>query len=82
MFEELKKGIINEISSSVGAVISSAAKHLQRRFLWLIVRATVLVLAIIFCALGIILLGARYVGYDLMFLTIGVLFLILFLVSK
>ena len=82
MFEELKKGIVNEISNSVGAVISSAANQLQRKMLWFVIRISALIIAIIFCAVGIILLGASYVGYDLMFLTMGVLFLILFLVSK
>lgn len=82
MLEELKKGIIREISSSVGAVINSATSQLQRRFFWFAIRTVALILAVIFCAIGIILLGAKYVGADLMFLVLGVLFLILFLVSK
>ncbi|HLC32874.1 MAG TPA: hypothetical protein VJJ82_03540 [Candidatus Nanoarchaeia archaeon] len=82
MFEELKKGIIREISSGVGQVINSAAAQLQRRFFWFAVRTLALILAIIFCAIGIILFGAKFVGADLMFLTLGVLLLIVFLVSK
>ena len=82
MFDELKKGIIREISSGVGAVINSAANKLQRRFFWFALRTLALLLAIVFCTTGIILFGAKYVGADLMFLVLGVFFLVLFLIAK
>lgn len=82
MFEELKKGIIREVSLSVGVVINSVINQIQKRFFWFAIRTLALILAVTFCAAGVILLGARFVGADLMFLILGVLFLILFLMSK
>ena len=82
MFEELKKGIIREVSLSVGVVINSVINQIQKRFFWFAIRTLALILAVTLCAAGVILLGARFVGADLMFLILGVLFLILFLMSK
>jgi hypothetical protein len=82
MFDAIKQSIVKEISSSVGQVINTTANQLQRKFMWFAFRTVALMLAIVLCASGVILLGAKYVGADLMFLTLGVLFLILFLVTK
>ena len=80
--DDIKKFIVNEAESAVNSIASSVAAKLRRNLLFAVMRATILVISLIFISIGAVLLGAQFVGLDIMFLTMGVLFLIAFLLIK
>jgi len=77
MFETITNAIVKEINSAVSSVVNS----IQRRLLRMAIKAFFIIAGIAALAIGIILMGAKYVGLDLMLILAGVVLVIAFFLS-
>ncbi len=77
MLEAITNTIVKEINSAVGRVVNAA----QRRIIRIALKVFFVVAGLTALAVGLILMGAKYVGLDLMLILAGVVLLIAFFVS-
>lgn len=77
MLEAITNTIVKEINSAVGRVVNAV----QRRIIRIALKVFFVVAGLTALAVGLILMGAKYVGLDLMLILAGVVLLIAFFVS-
>jgi hypothetical protein len=77
MFEAITNTIVKEINTAVGRVVNAV----QRRILRIALKVFFVVAGLTALAIGLILMGAKYVGLDLMLVLAGVVLLIAFFFS-
>jgi hypothetical protein len=77
LLDKITNLVLAEVNRSVGAV----AATVQRKILKIVLKAFFAVAGLASLAIGLIVLGSKYVGLDLMMLLVGVCFLLAFLLS-
>lgn len=75
MLEWLTNAVLKEINNAVVGVVNT----IQRRILRMVLKAFFIVAGIAALAVGLIIMGSKYVGVDLMLLLTGVVFVLVFL---
>ncbi len=74
MLEAITGAITRELNHAVDGVV----KTIQRRMLRILIKAFLIIAGIAAVMLGIIIMGAQYVGLDLMLLLSGMVFIVAF----
>lgn len=77
MFEFVTNAVLKEVNHAVDGVV----KTIQRRVLRILLKAFFIIAGIAALAVGIILMGAKYVGLDFMFIAVGVALVVAFFLS-
>jgi len=77
-FNQLSTFLLEEITSQTKGVV----RYAKRQVLLFVLKAACMVLSIVILSLGIILLGAKYVGVDLMLVAVGMVLLLAFVLIK
>jgi len=77
MFEAFTNLIVKEVNNAVNSVVNG----IQRRILRLALKAFFIIAGLTALAIGIILMGAKYVGLDLMLISAGIVLVIAFFLS-
>lgn len=77
MLEAITNTIVKEINCAVGRVVNSV----QRRIVRIALKVFFVVAGLTALSAGVILMGAKYVGLDLMLVLAGVVLLIAFFFS-
>ncbi len=77
MLETITNAVVKEINSAVSSVVNSV----QRRLLRIAIKAFFIIAGIAALSIGIVLMGAKYVGLDLMLILAGVVLVIAFFLS-
>ena len=77
LLDKVTNLVLSEVNKSVGAVVATV----QRKVLRIVLKAFFAIAGLASLAIGLIVLGSKYVGLDLMMLLVGVCFLLAFLLS-
>ncbi len=77
MFEFITNAVLKEVNHAVDGVV----KTIQRRVLRILLKAFFITAGIAALAIGIILMGAKYVGLDFMLIAVGVALVVAFFLS-
>jgi hypothetical protein len=77
MLEAITNTIVKEINSAVARVVNAV----QRRLIRIALKAFFVIAGLTALSIGIILIGAKYVGLDLMLVAAGIVLLVAFFLS-
>ncbi len=77
MLEAITNTIVKEINSAVARVVNAV----QRRIIRIALKVFFVIAGLTALAIGIILIGAKYVGLDLMLVAAGIVLLVAFFLS-
>lgn len=77
MFEFITNAVLKEVNHAVDGVV----KTIQRRVLRILLKAFFIIAGIAALAIGIILMGAKYVGLDFMLIAVGIALVVAFFLS-
>ncbi|MBS3147284.1 hypothetical protein J4219_00195 [Candidatus Woesearchaeota archaeon] len=68
--------IANLVRTEIENAIVPTVRHVQKKIIFFAIKTTLLVLALIASVAGVTLLGAKYIGLDLMLILAGVVLFI------
>ncbi len=77
MLEAITGAIVKELNHAVDGVV----KTIQRRVLRIVIKAFLMSAGIAALMIGLILMGAKYVGLDLMLMLAGMIFILAFFIA-
>ena len=78
MLEQFAQLVAKEVDRAATSVLNTV----KRRLLLFVLKAVFMVLSLTIVTIGIVLLGGKYVGVDVMMVIVGLLLLVGFLVVK
>lgn len=66
------ENIANLVRSEIEKAVVPTVRHVQKKIIFFAIKTTLLVLALVASVAGVTLLGAKYIGLDLMLILAGV----------